>query len=273
MGFDQLETIRPAEGPIHRDTAKTMLIDAVANILKETPQSSQSETDNAEKDTSNATVSAPAGNSRIAMLRQMKAEARASESETQSTIPSGKEKATALVESYLNYNFDAIDELKKQLIRLGKDPKAENIDWATAEEDCLYYSSKFNLLEWWKSVGRTKWPEVYLVFCIWVALPNSNGFQERIFSLCTWFDNPLRQSLKETRFEMAVLLAINDAFLSDTAPSVEETKEILKKVVATFEEELGSEFVAEVQLGFDRAGLLVSEDDSDDDSGDDFDDE
>lgn len=70
---------------MHKGTAKTMLIDAVvAAILKESPQPGQSETENAVQDTSSAAASAPAGNSRIAMLRQMRAEAQASESEAQS---------------------------------------------------------------------------------------------------------------------------------------------------------------------------------------------
>ena len=150
---------------------------------------------------------------------------------------------------------------------MGKDPKAEDIYWDQAA-DCLYFSSKFHLLEWWKCVGCKKWPEVYLVFCIWIALPNSNAFQERIFSLCTWFDNPLRQSLKETRFEMAVLLAVNDAFLCTETPTDAETVEIMKTIVATFEKELGSDVVADLQSGFDSVGLV---DPDDEDSDYDFD--
>ena len=264
-GFDELKTIRPAEGSIYRSMAKSIMIDAVADILKELPQSSQPLAENTPRHASSTAASATTSvMSRIAMLKQIRAETHASNFEAQSTPQNAEEKATALVESYLSYNFDSTEELKRQLIRMGKDPNAEDIDWDQAE-DCLYFSSKFHLLEWWKCVGCKKWPEVYLVFCIWIALPNSNSFQERIFSLYTWFDNPLRQSLKETRFEMAVLLAVNDAFICTETPTDAETVEIMKTIVATFEKELGSDVVADLQSGFDSVGL-VDPDDKDSDS-------
>ena len=40
-------------------------------------------------------------------------------------------------------------------------------------------------------------------------LPASNAFQERIFSACTWYDDPLNQSLHDVRFERKVLLGLN----------------------------------------------------------------
>jgi hypothetical protein len=43
-----------------------------------------------------------------------------------------------------------------------------------------------------------------------VAVPASNGFQERIFSACTWFDDPLRQMQSDGEFERSLLLSIND---------------------------------------------------------------
>ena len=63
QGFDVHKTIRPTEGPIHRDTAKTMLIDVVATILKESPQHREC----------GARYILNCSNNRIAMLRQMKA--------------------------------------------------------------------------------------------------------------------------------------------------------------------------------------------------------
>ena len=60
--------------------------------------------------------------------------------------------------------------------------------------------------------------------------------QERTFSTCTWFDDALRQRLKEGRFEMAVLLAVNNAFLEDgSIPSEEEMKKIVEKVVRIYD--------------------------------------
>ena len=42
-----------------------------------------------------------------------------------------------------------------------------------------------------------------------MALPAANAFLERMFSTVTWFDDPLRQSLGHDRFEMGVLLGVN----------------------------------------------------------------
>ena len=62
----------------------------------------------------------------------------------------------------------------------------------------------------------------------------SSWSQERTFSTCTFFDDPLRQSLKDARFEMAVLLAVNEELLSGEVTSEDEAKKIVEKVVAKF---------------------------------------
>ena len=55
---------------------------------------------------------------------------------------------------------------------------------------------------------------------------------------------------------MAVLLEVNDAFLCTETPTDAETVEIMKTIVATFEKELGSDVVADLQSGFDSVGLV-----------------
>ena len=108
-------------------------------------------------------------------------------------------------------------------------------------EDVLYISSKFDSLEWWHNVGRGIHKKVFYVAPVIIALPTHNGFQERTFSICTWFDSPIRQRLKGSRFEMAVLLAVNESLLSCEVPSEDKAKEIVKnaiqKVVKKYEEE------------------------------------
>ena len=143
------------------------------------------------------------------------------------------ERAKHAVESYMNMKFDAGEELKDQLKRMGKDHKS--IDWERVKKnDTLYISSHFDSREWWVKVGRKVHPLVFLVVPAIIALPASNGFQERTFSTCTFFDDPLRQSLKDARFEMAVLLAVNEELLSGEVPSEDEAKKIVEKVVAKF---------------------------------------
>ena len=75
---------------------------------------------------------------------------------------------------------------------------------------------------------------LYLTLPKILSLPSSNMFLERIFSTCTWFDSHLRQRLADERFEMAVLIAVNDALISGVVPTEDEAKEIVENVIATF---------------------------------------
>ena len=84
-----------------------------------------------------------------------------------------------------------------------------------------------------------------------IALPSNNGFQERIFSACTHFDNPIRQRLKESRFEMAVLLAVNESILKCEIPTNEKAQEIVEKVIKRFEDTTDQMFVAADTMGID----------------------
>ena len=109
------------------------------------------------------------------------------------------------------------------------------IDWTRVKKsEVLYISSIFDISEWWITVGHRDNHLVYLVVPSIVALLPSNSFQEPIFSACTWFDNPLRQRQKDGQFEMAVLLAVNEALLSCKIPSEEEAREIVERVIVTF---------------------------------------
>jgi len=147
------------------------------------------------------------------------------------------EQAKRAVGAFMDMDFNAEEELKNQLKRKGKDGKS--IDWKRVKgNDTLYISSQFDSREWWVKVGRKAHPLVFLVVPAIIALPASNGFQERTFSTCTYFDDPLRQRLKNSRFEMALLLAVNEELLTGKVPSDEEAKEIVKKVVANFDEDI-----------------------------------
>jgi hypothetical protein len=87
---------------------------------------------------------------------------------------------------------------------------ASEIDWTRVKDEyLLYISSKFDVLEWWKSVGARKYPDILVAALPILGLPASNAFQERIFSACTWHDDPLNQSLQTDRFEKKVLLGVN----------------------------------------------------------------
>ena len=108
-----------------------------------------------------------------------------------------------------------------------------DIDWMRVnKQETLYISSIFDLCEWWLhvvSVGRHTL--VYLVLPAIIALPRSNAFLERIFSACTWFDDPLRQSLTDNRFEKAVLVAVNESLISGVSTTKENAKVMVKTVI------------------------------------------
>ena len=52
-----------------------------------------------------------------------------------------------------------------------------------------------------------------------------------MFSACTWFDDPLRQRLKDDCFEKAVLVAVNECLISGVSATKERVKAIVEKVV------------------------------------------
>lgn len=175
-------------------------------------------------------------------------------------VKSASEKASQVVDSWFNMDMNPERELKEQYIRKNDIKDASKFDWQTVgvdwkrvrENDTLYISSKFDLREWWKSVGRSsasQFSKIYPVFVIVSSLPAANGFQERTFSICTVFDDSLRQRLKPKRFEMAVLLAVNEALRKWEPVSDEEAKEIVEKVIATFS--TSPEFDAAEDLGLD----------------------
>ena len=44
------------------------------------------------------------------------------------------------------------------------------------------------------------------------------NFKKGVFSACKYFDNTLRQNLKDERYEMKVLMAVNDHLMDDLNP-------------------------------------------------------
>eukprot|EP00957_Ditylum_brightwellii_P107743 8220098-Ditylum_brightwellii.AAC.1 len=62
------------------------------------------------------------------------------------------------LQEYLDQDFDPEHELRMQYKQMGKD--TNNIDWKRVKgvsPDVLYISSKFDMLEWWKTQGKTKY--------------------------------------------------------------------------------------------------------------------
>ena len=145
------------------------------------------------------------------------------------------DEAKEAVKAFFEQRFHPKTELENQYRRMEKDCKG--IDWTRVEgqeKEILYISSLFDVREWWSKIGREQHGFVFWVAPPMIALPSSNAFQERIFSACTHFDNPIRQRLKESRFEMAVLLAVNESLLECKIPTNEKAQEMVEKVIKRF---------------------------------------
>ena len=113
--------------------------------------------------------------------------------------------------------IDVVAELKEQVQRLPS--KKDHIDWDRVErQELLYISSVFDLSKWWHVVGRKTHVIVFCAVPLIILIPSSNAYQERVFSACTYFDNTLRQHLKDQRYEMKVLMAVNEHLMDDLNP-------------------------------------------------------
>ena len=79
-----------------------------------------------------------------------------------------------------------------------------------------YYAYRyFDLLLWWELVGTKRWPCLGIAASIVLGKPSHNGFQERVFSRGTYFDDPLKQRMKEDNYEKSVLNSLNIKKIND----------------------------------------------------------
>ncbi len=79
----------------------------------------------------------------------------------------------------------------------------------------------FDVLSWWKVVGKEKFSKLYTLACVVLGMPPSNASQERYFSHASWFDGKLMQSQKDTRLEMRSIDALNREAVADMKQSLE----------------------------------------------------
>ena len=71
----------------------------------------------------------------------------------------------------------------------------------------------FDCMKWWENHGKEQFPHLYILACLILALPESNGHQERTFSAATWMDGNLSSKQSNATFEMKILIAKNKTFL------------------------------------------------------------
>jgi hypothetical protein len=74
-------------------------------------------------------------------------------------------------------------------------------------------SEHYDIIKWWVRIGMHQFPSIYVVARLMLALPDSNGHQERTFSVSQCLDDPLRKAQSCPTFEMKTLLYRNRSLL------------------------------------------------------------
>jgi hypothetical protein len=92
-----------------------------------------------------------------------------------------------------------LDEIDKSKVRFG--------NW-------IYISEVVDVSQWWHKNG-VHHRLVERIAVRHFDAPNSNGLQERVFSICKHIDNTLQQNLGNAKFEMLLILVFNKAFIKD----------------------------------------------------------
>jgi hAT family C-terminal dimerisation region len=140
------------------------------------------------------------------------------------------------VERFFNQRFDVVDALKGQSTILSPSNVVNAVGVTPREwiEKVEVVSANFDIMEWWEESGKQVYPLIYPVACCILALPDSNGDQERTFSSATWMDGDLNTKQADLTFQMKVLVYKNTEFLNDHRKRVKEeakkrTKELLQQ--------------------------------------------
>ena len=92
------------------------------------------------------------------------------------------------------------------------------IDWTDGEVvNVLNIEPVFDVGKWWLTVGARQFPTICLVAARILAKPDTNAYQERVFSRCTFVDQPLRQRMNPETFELRVLSKVNRNWIKANA--------------------------------------------------------
>ncbi len=78
----------------------------------------------------------------------------------------------------------------------------------------IYVSEIVDVSQWWRKNG-VHHCLTERIAARHLSAPDSNGLQERVFSVCKHIDNARQQNLGNAKFEMLLILAFNKAFIKD----------------------------------------------------------
>ncbi|GMH46135.1 hypothetical protein BSKO_14099 [Bryopsis sp. KO-2023] len=142
-------------------------------------------------------------------------------------IPSKKSPLDSATEEFEAWTNLVVD-WKAILIEQGSQGvKARNL------RNPFYLYKQIDVLVWWRR-NATKFPYISRVALRYLAKPNSNAYQERVFSFAKFVDNPLRRRMGDMKFEMFVILAKNSDWIESYTTLRRADAKKKKKVLQSF---------------------------------------
>jgi hypothetical protein len=87
----------------------------------------------------------------------------------------------------------------------------------------------FDIMDWWEDHCKDKFPQICVIACLILPLPDNNGNQERTFSACTWMDRKLQKNQGEGTFQTKCVLHKTKELRDMIAKHMIDDKEIHTK--------------------------------------------
>ena len=210
------------------------------------------------------------GLSRLELMRMQTRTATGTEGREEVTDPVKKQ-----VMAFFSQSFDPTRHLPMDK----RDAAGTNDDeWVKNFE---FIAANFDVFNWWEVYGKKLYPLIYPVAVRILALPDSNGAQERTFSAATWMDGKLNTRQSNMTFQMKVLLYKNQGLLPYATKHAEEqkseearrkTKALLEKSRA-YKKSISEAKASEETTGDGEDSTKLVEDDDDEFVDDDDEDE
>jgi len=157
-----------------------------------------------------------------------------------------KDPVIATVDEFFSQNFNpryVLGSQQNHVLNAEQTIGIDSEDWLMNVETIAKH---FDLAEWWLGTGKKQFPLLFPIACCILALPDSNGHQERTFSAATWMDGKLNSKQNDITFQMKVLCYKNKDFLQrslnmfkedEMKEAEQKTKALLKKHIGAKKEE------------------------------------
>lgn len=171
---------------------------------------------------------------------------------------------------YCKEKMDVVSDLRNLYHNEFYMREEDQINWSSVSSsvgNAYQIFRYFDLLKWWKLYGSVHFPEIAIVASIMISKPTHNGFQERVFSRCTYIDNKLRQRKSEKNFEMQALNTLNAETVNQIGHvlnvELENDCSTYKKYIAELyqQENVGDEIITIDDLGDSNARSTDGNDD------------